>query len=136
QPLPDRIDRVLGIAMRLATLRRKANAEKRIAVVLTNHNAKASRIANAVGLDSPASLLALLHRLRGDGYEVRDIPADSDALMRMLIDRGHYDRDLLTSEQMRGAAARVAPGLYARWFDGLPPQRREQVEKQWEAAPG
>ena len=58
----DRADRVIGQALRLAALRRKPNAEKRVAVVLTNHNAKASRIANAVGLDSPASLLHLLAR--------------------------------------------------------------------------
>jgi len=46
----------MGLARRLAVLRRKANGEKRIAIVLTNHNARAARIANAVGLDSPASL--------------------------------------------------------------------------------
>lgn len=135
-PQEDRIQRVLGIAMRLATLRRKSNAEKRVAVVLTNHNAKASRIANAVGLDSPASLLMLLHRLHDEGYTVRDIPPDSDALMHLLIDRGHYDRDLLTTEQTRGAVARVAAGTYARWFGALPASRRGEVGAQWEAAPG
>lgn len=135
-PHRERIRRVLGIASRLAALRRTPNAEKRIAVVLTNHNAKASRIANAVGLDSPASLLALLHRLAAEGYEVRDIPPDSDALMHLLIDRGHYDRDLLTTEQMRGAFARVAPGVYRRWFDTLPATRRDEVTRQWDEAPG
>ena len=135
-PLPDRIDRVLGIAMRLATLRRKANAEKRVAVVLTNHNAKASRIANAVGLDSPASLLALLHRLREEGYTVEGIPADSDSLMHAIIERGHYDRDLLTLAQLRGAAARVAPDVYHAWLDEVPSARRGQLEAQWGAAPG
>ena len=135
-PLPDRIDRVIGIAMRLATLRRKANADKRIAVVLTNHNAKASRIANAVGLDSPASLIALLHRLREDGYTVEDIPPTSDALMHLLIERGHYDRDLLTLEQMRGSLARVAPDVYRAWFAELPEARRAQLEAQWGDAPG
>ena len=135
-PRADRIERVLGIAMRLAALRRKPNAEKRIAVVLTNHNAKASRIANGVGLDSPASLIALLHRMRGEGYEVRDIPPDSDTLMHMLVDHGHYDRDLLTTEQMRGAFARVAPDLYADWFSAIPANRRTEVERQWDAAPG
>ncbi|MGE3857070.1 MAG: cobaltochelatase subunit CobN, partial [Dehalococcoidia bacterium] len=135
-PLPDRIARVLGIAMRMATLRRKANAEKRIAVVLTNHNAKASRIANAVGLDSPASLLALLHRLREEGYTVEGIPPDADALMHLIIERGHYDRDLLTAAQMRGSLARVAPDVYRAWFAEVPSARRAQLEGQWGAAPG
>ena len=53
-------------------LRRKPNADKRVAVVLTNYNAKASRIGNAVGLDTPASLLRLLHAMRAAGYDVGD----------------------------------------------------------------
>ena len=135
-PDRERIARMLGIAQRLATLRRKPNAEKHIGVVLTNHNAKASRIANAVGLDSPASLLALLHRLADAGYEVRDIPATSDELMHMLVDHGHYDRDLLTTEQLRGAFARVSPEVYRAWFATLPSSRTAEVERQWDAAPG
>ena len=135
-PHRERIRRLLGIANRLTALRRTPNEAKRIAVVLTNHNAKASRIANAVGLDSPASLLALLHRLAEAGYEVRDIPPDPDALMHLLIDRGHYDRDLLTTDQLRGAFARIAPGVYRRWFASLPVGRRDEVTRQWDDAPG
>ncbi len=135
-PRLDRIQRVVGIALRLAALRRTPNAEKRIAVVLTNHNAKASRIANAVGLDSPASLLALLARMRDAGYAVGTLPPDPDALMHALIDRGHYDRELLTTEQLRGAAARVDPATYARWFEAIAPRRREEMRAQWETPPG
>ena len=113
----DRADRVIGQALRLAALRRKPNAEKRVAVVLTNHNAKASRIANAVGLDSPASLLHLLHRMRAAGYDVGDeLPPDSDTLMADLVERGHYDNDLLTDEQIAGALARVTAERYRAWF--------------------
>src|SRR6202000_3437391 len=54
-PHPERIDRLARIAARLARLRRLANAEKRIAFVLTNSSAKASQVGNAVGLDTPAS---------------------------------------------------------------------------------
>jgi len=135
-PLPDRVERVIGLANRLAALRRKPNAEKRIAVVLSNHNAKASRIANAVGLDSPASLLALLDRLRAEGYLVEDVPADPDALMQLLIDHGHYDHDLLTLEQLRNSVARVPASTYRGWSEALPAERLAQVEAQWGASPG
>jgi len=40
----ERIDRVAGIAARLAALRRKPNSERRVAFVLTNSAAKASQI--------------------------------------------------------------------------------------------
>ena len=39
-PVPDRVERVVGLALRLAALRRKPNAEKRIAFVLTNSPAQ------------------------------------------------------------------------------------------------
>ena len=136
--LRDRADRVIGQALRLAALRRKPNAEKRVAVVLTNHNAKASRIANAVGLDSPASLLHLLHRMRAAGYDVGDeLPPDSDTLMADLVERGHYDRDLLTDEQISGALARVPAARYRDWFDELPGRRAPtRCSAQWGAPPG
>src|SRR5262249_37899462 len=49
-PVSDRVERVVRLALRQTALRRKPNAEKRIAFVLTNSTAKASRIGNAVGL--------------------------------------------------------------------------------------
>ncbi|HYU74051.1 MAG TPA: cobaltochelatase subunit CobN, partial [Ktedonobacteraceae bacterium] len=70
----ERITRIVGMALRLASLRRKPNAEKRIAVILTNSPAKAARIGNAVGLDAPASLMYLLAALREVGYSIADVP--------------------------------------------------------------
>src|SRR5690606_8713995 len=112
----DRADRIMGIALRLARLRRTPNAEKRIAIMVTNHHAKAARLANAVGLDSPASVLALLHRMADAGYEVGTLPPDPDALMAMLTERGHYDADYLTEEQLAGAPVHVTPARYREWF--------------------
>ncbi|GMU39361.1 MAG: cobaltochelatase subunit CobN [Chloroflexota bacterium] len=133
---PDRASRVMGLAARLAALRRIPHAEKRVAIVLSNHNAKAARIANAVGLDSPASLLHLLHRLRDAGYEVGELPPDSDTMMALLIERGHYDRDLLTEAQLRGALARVPAARYREWFASIPPTRAREMADQWGDAPG
>jgi cobaltochelatase CobN len=110
-PVPDRVERVVGLALRQAALRHIPNAEKRIAIVLTNSTAKASRIGNAVGLDAPASLLRLLHALHDAGYTVEDLPPDGDTLMHALIDRCSYDRELLTEDQLRNASARPVRAL-------------------------
>jgi len=53
--VPDRVDRVAGIACRLAGLRRIPPAERRIALVLSAYPTKRSRLGNAVALDTPAS---------------------------------------------------------------------------------
>ncbi len=132
----ERAQRLMDMAARFAALRRIPAAEKRVAVVLTNHNAKASRIANAVGLDAPASLLELLSRLRDAGYEVGELPPDADALMSLLVERGHYDRELLTEGQLRGALARVTPPQYDMWFDELPARRANEMRDQWGEPPG
>jgi cobaltochelatase CobN len=86
--VPDRVDRIAGLATRLAALRHVPNDDKRLAVVLSAYPTKKSRIGNAVGLDTPASVVGLLHRLRDAGYRVDRIPEDGDALMTELADGG------------------------------------------------
>ncbi|MFI8850327.1 cobaltochelatase subunit CobN [Streptomyces sp. NPDC053499] len=71
---PERASRVAGIAVRHARLRRIPASEKRLALVLSAYPTKHSRIGNAVGLDTPASAVALLHRLRDEGYDFGDTP--------------------------------------------------------------
>jgi cobaltochelatase CobN len=138
-PRPDRIARAVGLGLRFAVLRRKPNADKRVAVMLTNYNAKASRIGNAVGLDTPASVLRLLHALQAAGYDVGvpdSLPPDGDALLAALIDRCSYDADLLTDAQLANAAARVPFDRYAAWFAGVPDHSRQQMQTRWGPPPG
>ncbi|GIW13193.1 MAG: cobaltochelatase subunit CobN [Tepidiforma sp.] len=132
----DRARRLMGLAVRLAALRRKPNAEKRVAIILTNHHAKASRIANAVGLDSPESVVRLLRRMREAGYTVGELPEDGEALMRELMARGHYEEETLTEGMLAGAAARIPAARYAEWFAELPERRREEMVRQWGEPPG
>jgi cobaltochelatase CobN len=135
-PAADRIERVAGLALRLAKLRHKANADKRVAFILTNSPGKAARIGNAVGLDAPASLVRLLACLRDRGYRVEPLPADGDALIHALIDRCSYDETYLTSEQLAQAAARVPVAHYQAWFDELPAPQRRRMAEQWGEPPG
>ncbi|MSQ27731.1 MAG: cobaltochelatase subunit CobN [Dehalococcoidia bacterium] len=136
QPVADRIERVLGQCERLITLRRKPNGSKRIAFMLTNYAAKASRVANAVGLDSPASLLELLRAMRGAGYTVGELPEDGDALLHELIERGNYDLDVVTEAQLAGAAGHISPERYGRWFGALPAVQQREMAARWDRPPG
>ena len=136
---PDRVARVVGLALRFARLRRTPNAHKRVAVVLTNYNARASRIGNAVGLDTPASVLRLLHALHAAGYDVGDVdrlPSDGDSLLSELIERCSYDTELLTEAQLAAAAARVSAPVYESWFHDLPGVNQRQMTGRWGLPPG
>ena len=134
--LEDRVQRVIGQTLRLIALRRKGNGDKRVAFVLTNYSAKASRIANAVGLDSPASLLRVLGAMRDAGYRIGELPPHGDTLLHLLIERGTYDLEVLTDAQMGAAAASVPGPRYQEWFERLPHKNRAEMEGRWEEAPG
>ncbi|MGA3993197.1 cobaltochelatase subunit CobN [Ralstonia nicotianae] len=135
-PLPDRVRRVAGIVARQVALRRTAPADKRIAFLFTNSSSKASQIGNAVGLDSPASLLALLRAMQAQGYRIDGLPESGDALIHALIDRGAYDEDYLSAAQLEQAIATVPAARYAAWFSDLPAPLQDKMRQRWGDAPG
>jgi len=135
-PDPAQIAALGDLVVRHVRLRRKPNAEKRLAIVLTNFANRQGRIGGAVGLDTPASVVALLHALRADGYDVGEIPADGDALMAALVARGGYDVDALTDDQLANADARYGSAAYARWHDTLEPRVQDELAHAWGPAPG
>ncbi|SEK98325.1 cobaltochelatase subunit CobN [Rhodococcus maanshanensis] len=145
-PDPERAARVAGIAVRHARLRHIPLAEKRIALMLSAYPTKHARIGNAVGLDTPASAIALLTEMRAAGYDLGPLDGeealpglaagDGDALIHALIAAGGQDPDWLTAEQLEGNPIRISAARYRQWFATLPQDLREGVEKHWGAAPG
>jgi cobaltochelatase CobN len=135
-PELDRVARVAGLAAKIAALGRIPNARKRIAIILTNAPGKAGRIGNAVGLDSPASLILFFEAMREAGYLVEGVPLDGDTLIHDLIDKCSYDETILTAEQLAGAAARVPVERYVAWFDELPETLKRGMVEKWGPAPG
>ncbi|HET6954327.1 MAG TPA: cobaltochelatase subunit CobN [Acidimicrobiales bacterium] len=133
---PGRVARVARLALRHARLRRTPPGDKRVALVLSAYPTKRSRLGNAVGLDTPASVVDLLHALRDAGYRVDRIPADGDALMAELADRLTYDRPELTPAQAALGAGRMPGAAYAAWFATLPPAAQDEVTAIWGVAPG
>lgn len=131
---PERTERLARIALRLARLRHLPNSEKRIAILLTNSTAKAAQVGNAVGLDSAASLVHILQRLREEGYTVGDFPVNSDELMHTLLAGSHYDPLLPPPAEWHGIS--IPTSDYARWFEQLLPEERTRMRQQWGDPPG
>lgn len=87
QPEPDRVAFVAELSRRWCRLRSLRAEGKRIALILANYPGSEGRIGSGVGLDTPASVMAILHAMAADGYALGDpgaMPADGDALMRRL----------------------------------------------------
>lgn len=139
-PDPERCDRVAGLAVNHATLRRVSAPEKRVALMFSAYPTKYSRIGNAVGLDTPSSTIALLNALRDNGYRIGEVPGlasgDGDALMHALIERGGLDPDWLTDTQMASRAIRVPAARYREWFGTLPAELRDAMVQHWGEPPG
>ncbi|MER6142605.1 cobaltochelatase subunit CobN [Streptomyces sparsogenes] len=143
---PERAARVAGIAVRHARLRHIPAADKRLALVLSAYPTKHSRIGNAVGLDTPASAVALLRRLRAEGFDLGPedgpdalpglVSGDGDELIRALIEAGGHDQDWLTEEQLARNPIRIPAADYRRWYGRLPQELREAVEEHWGPPPG
>ncbi|MDP9825121.1 cobaltochelatase subunit CobN [Kineosporia succinea] len=143
---PERAARAAGIAVAHARLRSLPSASKRIALVLTAYPTKHARIGNAVGLDTPASALALLSAMRDAGYDVGPSSGagafpgfeamDGDALVHGLIEAGGQDLDWLSEEDLARNPVRIPAATYRAFFDGLPEDLRASVVESWGPAPG
>ena len=133
----ERAGRVAGIAIAHARLRHVPPAERRIVLMLSAYPTKHARIGNAVGLDTPASTVALLAAMAGRGYRIGEFGAyDGDGLIHALIAAGGQDPDWLTEEQLAGNPVRISGEAYTRWFATLPDDMRERVQRHWGPPPG
>lgn len=143
---PERCRRVAGIAHAHARLRHVPVGERRLAVVLSAYPTKHARIGNAVGLDTPASTLALLRRLHEGGWDIGPLAGEGslpglesgngDDLIKAIIARGGYDQAWLTEDELASNPLRVKASDYHRWFAGLHEDFRAAVTEAWGEAPG
>ena len=133
---PERTDRLARLAVRTARLGRIPNAVKRVVIMLSAYPTKRARLGNAVGLDTPASAILLLHAMRDAGYRIERIPVDGDALMDELATGFTYDQPVLTARQVAAAAGTWPVDAYRAWFDAVGEDARTGVESVWGPAPG
>jgi cobaltochelatase CobN len=125
RPLADRVAFVAGLAANWARLREKPPALRRVALILANYPSRAGRIGNGVGLDTPASALAVLHALRAAGYRVVDIPDDGPALIGRLAAGPTGANPGAAAEETFSFAE------YSSFFAALPPAVQQAVGGRW-----
>lgn len=124
----DRIDFTARLAANWARLRHTPAAKRRVAMVLANYPNKDGRLANGVGLDTPAAAVNMLAALGDAGYQVTDAPADSDALMQQIM---AGPTNWLTDRTARDGGTPMSLTDYRHHYDAMPWEVREQVEARW-----
>ncbi|MBT0962574.1 cobaltochelatase subunit CobN [Denitromonas iodatirespirans] len=126
----ERMRFVAELAQRWCRLRRLPNADKRLALILANYPTREGRLGNGVGLDTPASVIGILERLRDEGYRVDALPADGDTLMTEL--KAGVTNDP-SQWALRPARQSLALADYLAWFEGLPAPARTAILTRWGA---
>ena len=127
QPLANRVDFSVELARRWANLRRKPPSEKRLACVLPDYPARGGRTGYAVGLDTPASAVAISESLRAASYDVvrRSRRAVTHRGSRRRAARGGADAADYEAE-LASTPADFRQALFAAWGD--PADDRDAID--------
>jgi cobaltochelatase CobN len=129
EPQPERLAWVAELLRRWCELRSTPAAERRLALVLANYPTRNARLANGVGLDTPASAAAMLHWLAEAGYALgsQELPADGDELIQLLLAGRSNDPESLH----RPALAHLPLASYEAWYGQLPLEGRQKLDQRW-----
>ncbi len=128
EPERSRINFVAKLAANWVKLRQTPVTQRRVALILANYPNRDGRLANGVGLDTPASCLEILKTLKAEGYEVGDIPASSDALMQALTQGVTNDPEAL---ELRTVRQSLSKETYQAHFATLPTAVQTGIETRW-----
>ncbi len=123
-PEQSRVDFVADLAANWARLRAKENREKSLSLILSDYPARRGRGSYAIGLDTLASVQAIVEALESAGYDVESFSTRfggeeqaAPSLMRMLEEGVH--------------SARLPLEDYRRKFEALPPGFVTSVRDAW-----
>ena len=124
----DRVEFVAQLARNWASLRHTPETQRKVALVLANYPNKDGRLANGVGLDTPAGTVHVLRLLQDAGYRVTDAPADSDALMQAVM---AGPTNWLTDRASRDGGVRLSMADYQIEYGQLPWALRDAMHSRW-----
>ncbi|MFN6499580.1 MAG: cobaltochelatase subunit CobN [Nostoc sp. DedQUE01] len=128
EPVSDRIEFVAQLAANWVRLRSKPPQERRIALILANYPNRNGRLANGVGLDTPASCTEILQALHQAGYQVENPPAQGDELIQRLTSGVTNDPE---SREWRPVQQSLSWTEYQEYFASLPEQVRQGISERW-----
>ncbi|TVQ19478.1 MAG: cobaltochelatase subunit CobN, partial [Leptolyngbya sp. DLM2.Bin15] len=128
EPMPDRLEFVADLAANWVRLRNTPRGDRRLALILANYPSRDGRLANGVGLDTPESVVQILHTLATAGYDVQPLPASGKELMQWLTQGVTHDPDGWDLRPVRQSLSR---SVYLDYWQTLPPEVQKGVGDRW-----
>lgn len=135
--IPDRLERFTGLVRKTADLRRKPNADKKIALIY--YGSIGSEAATA-GLGTAQSVLNILKHLQGQGYNTGKLPESIEALDREIKANTAIFGQLDGQQQSAPEHIQkviITPEEYALWIEkSMPQELYDQVTQRYGEFPG
>jgi cobaltochelatase CobN len=128
RPVADRVDFMADLAANWAKLRHTSPAERNVALILANYPNRDGRLANGVGLDTPASCVEILKALQAEGYLLSELPGAGDELIQWLTTGVTNDPE---GRELRKVFQSVTIADYESFFRTLPQAVQDAVCDRW-----
>jgi cobaltochelatase CobN len=120
-PEASRVAFVAELARNWARLRRKSNAEKSLALILSNYPARRGRGGYAIGLDAEASVVEIVDALTEAGYALPSRAGGSSAL----------DGRLISALEAASHTVQIPLSDYREWLSELPADFVASLDGAW-----
>lgn len=126
--LNSEIKNVISKANKWMNLKKKANHDKKVALIYYNHPPGRHNI-GADNLNVPKSLFTILKRLEKEGYFVGQLPKDDVELLEILQEKAiNLPNDKKALSQMSSKVNTLSSNEYKKWFQTLPFYIQEEME--------
>ncbi|KAF5828119.1 magnesium protoporphyrin chelatase [Dunaliella salina] len=125
--LPDRISSLCSRAIKWANLRKKKNAEKRLAVTVFSFPPDKGNVGTAAYLNVFGSIFRVLKELQAQGYNVGDVPNNEGDLIQSVL----QSREARFNSADLNVAYRMKVDEYQRLCEYA-----ENLEENWGKPPG
>ncbi|MEG4505999.1 cobaltochelatase subunit CobN [Microcoleus sp. F6_B4] len=124
----DRIQFVADLTANWVRLKQTPAANRRIAIILANYPTRNARLANGVGLDTPASCVEILKAMQQAGYQIENIPASGNELIELLTSGVTNDPE---GRELRPVHQSLDLAEYEEYFASLPQEVQDGICKRW-----
>lgn len=144
-PIDEGIDRLADRAVRWTTLRRKKNADKKLAIIYYDREMSPSSLmrgsTTGMFMNAPRSLVKVGERLQKDGWTIASPPKTDDQLIAAMLRGGRqigmWDKETLDRLVATGDPVLIPVERYESWYRSrIPETARKELEERWGPPPG
>ena len=126
----ERVAFVADLAANWVALAKASPPDRKVALILANYPNKDGRLANGVGLDTPAATVGILRSMAGAGYAIDNAPQTGSDLMATIL---AGPTNWLADRSERSGGVRLPLSAYLEFFKSLPWDLKSQIEERWGA---